>query len=181
MAFLADHSENNSTSDHESESDLPVFDVQKLVDEQKKVLFPKRRTSLEKFTKTRKQYSELIEIALFQLNEVRSGSSRQAIVKYILSNHNVGNNPERYIRQALVKLVEHNRIERKTGVGATGRFTLSKHVREAMRKGQKIASKQKKTKPKVSAKIDEKTAKTRVKANVKGMGNNLHCVNYSIT
>ena len=151
-------SESPSFSDGEGSetTDLPAaLEIESIATEevQPTVLFPQRRTSLEKVTKTRKQYSEMIETALFQMNETRTGSSRQAILKYIRANYEVGDNASRYLSLAIAKLLEKGRIVRKSGVGGLGKFTLSKEIREAMRKGVKAKSKPKpKPKPKVAAK-----------------------------
>ena len=156
-------SESPSFSDGEGSEtrDLPAaLEIESIATEevQPTVLFPQRRTSLEKVTKTRKQYSEMIETALFQMNETRTGSSRQAILKYIRANYEVGDNASRYLSLAIAKLLEKGRIVRKSGVGGLGKFTLSKEIREAMRKGVKAKSKPKPkpkpkpTKPKTAAK-----------------------------
>lgn len=152
-------SESPSFTDGEGSetTDLPAaLEIESIATEevQPTVLFPQRRTSLEKVTKTRKQYSEMIETALFQMNETRTGSSRQAILKYIRANYEVGDNASRYLSLAIAKLLEQGRIVRKSGVGGLGKFTLSKEIREAMRKGVKAKSKPKPkpTKPKAAAK-----------------------------
>ena len=155
----------------EVEDLLPAFETESVETANVKptVLFPQRRTSLEKITKTRKQYSEMVEIALFQMNETRTGSSRQAIVKYIRANYQVGDNANRYVSLAIAKLIEKERIVRKTGVGASGSFSLPKEIREAMRKGVNVKPKAKpKPKPKSKAATKETKKTTTNKTKVEG-------------
>lgn len=52
---------------------------------------PKKKVSKPKKPATHPKYNEMIAQALGALKE-RGGSSRQAILKYIIKNFNVGNN-----------------------------------------------------------------------------------------
>ena len=163
MAESPSYSDNTKSDGETSENeDLPAFGISSVepTEVQPTVLFPPRRMSLQKITKlSRKRYSEMIEIALLRLNEARTGSSRQAIVKYIRGNYEVGENVNSYVRLALAKLIEQERVLRKSGVGASGRFVLSKEIREALLKGAKPKAKSKpKAKPKAGTKSTEKKA-----------------------
>ena len=172
MAESPAYSDNTKSDGETSETeDLPAFGIGSVESEevQPTVLFSQRRLSLERITKSRKRYSEMIEIALLQLNETRTGSSRQAIVKYIRANYDVGENVNRYVSLALAKLIEQERILRKSGVGASGKFVLSKEIREAMRKGVKPKAKSKpKAKPKDEESKSDKSRKSKKEAGEDG-------------
>ena len=73
------------------------------------ILFPARETKLEKKTNQIK-YTDMVEIALYHLNQ-RSGSSRQAVVKYILANFEVSEKRvNHYVGLALVRLVANEQV-----------------------------------------------------------------------
>ena len=125
-----------------------------------------------------KKYTEMTEIALKELNEPRSGSSRQEILKYITANYDVGERAGRFVNLAIKKLLEEDRIVRKSGTGSIGRFTLSRNVREEMRKGVKP---KKKPKPKSKSTTREKDPKANAaeKGKQRGKGEEAKAISYN--
>ena len=71
------------------------------------------------------KYSEMIAAAIAALKD-RTGSSRQAIIKYIKANYKVGDNCESHIKLALKRGVEKNAFVHTKGTGASGSFKLAK-------------------------------------------------------
>ena len=67
------------------------------------------------------KYSEMIESAISTLKE-RTGSSRQAIVKYIKANYKVGDNCEVHVKMALKRGVASGSLAQPKGTGASGGF-----------------------------------------------------------
>ena len=70
-------------------------------------------------------YSVMIAAAITALKE-RSGSSRQAILKYIKANYKVGDNADVVVRNQLPKLVKANKLVQTKGKGASGSFKVVK-------------------------------------------------------
>ena len=71
------------------------------------------------------KYSEMIEAAVVALKE-RSGSSRQAIVKYVAANYKVSDNAAVHIKQALKRGVASGALVQVKGTGASGSFKVAK-------------------------------------------------------
>lgn len=71
------------------------------------------------------KYSEMIGAAIAALKE-RSGSSRQAIAKYIAANYKVGDSAGTHIKMALKKAVAKGDLVQVKGTGASGSFKLPK-------------------------------------------------------
>ena len=71
------------------------------------------------------KYSEMIGAAIAALKE-RSGSSRQAIAKYIAANYKVGDSAGTHIKMALKKAVAKGDLVQVKGTGASGSFKLAK-------------------------------------------------------
>src|SRR6218665_2696422 len=68
------------------------------------------------------KYSEMIRLALTSLKE-RGGSSRQAILKYILKNFKVGNDEHvvnQHLKMALRNGVKGDTLKQSKGSGASG-------------------------------------------------------------
>ena len=88
----------------------------------------KKAPTKTKMTKTpadHPSYAEMIGTAIKALKE-RTGSSRQAILKYILANYKVGDQAPSRLKIALRKLSESGKIVHTKGQGASGSFKLPK-------------------------------------------------------
>ncbi|KAH3896065.1 histone H1-delta-like [Dreissena polymorpha] len=97
----------------------------------KKAAKPKKPASHPK-------YSEMIAAALGALKE-RSGSSRQAILKYIQANYKVGDNVSAvnaHLKLALKAGVKSGAVKPSKGTGASGSFKLGE-VKKAAKKAAK--------------------------------------------
>ena len=95
------------------------------------------------------KYSEMIAAAVGALKE-RSGSSRQAILKYIQANYKVGSNQtsvNAHLKMALKAGVKSGAIKQAKGTGASGSFKLGE-----VKKAAKKATKPKAAKPKKATK-----------------------------
>ena len=79
------------------------------------------------------KYSEMIAAAVGALKE-RSGSSRQAILKYVQANYKVGDNAGVHLKQALKRGVGSGLLVQVKGTGASGSFKLPKVVKVAKKK-----------------------------------------------
>lgn len=74
------------------------------------------------------KYSAMIVAAIQALKE-RGGSSRQAILKYIMANFKVGNNATTvnvHLRMALKRAVASGLLVQPKGKGASGSFKVGK-------------------------------------------------------
>ena len=69
-------------------------------------------------------YSEMIKVALLALKE-RSGSSRQAIEKYIKANYSIGDVGS-HMKMALKRMAASGKLVQTKGVGASGSFKVAK-------------------------------------------------------
>ena len=116
-------------------------------------------------------YSEMIKVALLALKE-RSGSSRQAIEKYIKANYSIGDVGS-HLKMALKRMAARGKLVQTKGVGASGSFKLAKEEKKPVKKEppkKKPAAKPKKPiakKPEAKKKPVEKrvSAKAIVKQN----------------
>ena len=79
------------------------------------------------------KYIDMITAAIAALKE-RSGSSRQAIVKYIRANYKVGDNAEVHIKMALKRGVASGALSQPKGTGASGSFKVAKKPAEPKKK-----------------------------------------------
>jgi len=124
------------------------------------------------------KYSEMIKQALTALKE-RGGSSRQAVLKYIMANFNVGRDEafvNTHLKMALKAGVKNNSFKQSKGTGAAGSFKLGAVVAEKKKqqpKQKKVQEKKsvtpKKDKPakKTGAKVPSKSGEPAKKAPVK--------------
>lgn len=71
------------------------------------------------------KYIDMISAAITSLKE-RTGSSRQAIVKYIKANYKVGDNADTHIKMALKRGVTSAVLVQAKGAGASGSFKVKK-------------------------------------------------------
>ena len=84
------------------------------------------------------KYSEMIAAALGALKE-RSGSSRQAILKYIQANYKVGDNAtavNAHLKLSLKSMVKSGALKQSKGTGASGSFKLGE-AKKAAKKDRK--------------------------------------------
>lgn len=70
-------------------------------------------------------YSEMVLAAVTELKD-RTGSSRQAIAKYLTDNYELAPRYEVHMKLALKRLVETKVLVQTKGTGATGSFSLNK-------------------------------------------------------
>lgn len=71
------------------------------------------------------KYIDMIVAAIVALKE-RTGSSRQAIVKYIKANYKVGDNADVHVKMALKRGVASGALSQPKGTGASGSFKVVK-------------------------------------------------------
>merc|ERR1712055_740706 len=103
----------------------------------------------------------MIKAAVGSLKE-RGGSSRQAILKYIVKNYKVGNDERtvnNHLKLALRAGVKNGGLKQSKGTGASGSFRLGEAKKTAKPKAKKPAAKKAKT-PKKAAKPKAKKAAT---------------------
>ena len=105
------------------------------------------------------QYKDMISAAITALKE-RGGSSRQAILKYIMANYKVGDNGTAVnarVKTALKAGVKNGTLKQAKGTGASGSFKVGEKKKEV--KKPKKATKPKAAKPKKVAKPKKTPAK----------------------
>lgn len=110
---------------------------------------PKKSAAKTKKPAAHPKYSEMVKSAVTSLKE-RSGSSRQAILKYIIANYNVGVDPKSvnsHLKVALRNGVESGSLKQSKGTGASGSFRMGEKE-----KTEKKPAPKKVTKPKAAAK-----------------------------
>lgn len=105
------------------------------------------------------KYSEMIAAAIGAMKE-RSGSSRQAILKYVNTNYKVSEHSSTHVKLALKRGVTGGALKQVKGAGASGSFKLAEKLKKAPKK--KVAAKKpaskKVTKKKATPKKAEKKA-----------------------
>jgi len=122
---------------------------------------PKKKATTAKVAKKptdHPKYSEMVQQALGSLKE-RGGSSRQAILKYIVKNFKVGNDENvvnTHVKIALRAGVKNASLKQSKGTGAAGSFRLGEEAKKP-----KVAKK-----PKTAA-AAKKPAKAKSAAGVK--------------
>jgi hypothetical protein len=113
----------------------------------------KRKPVKPKTAPDHPKYAEMIVAAIAALKE-RTGSSRQAILKYINANYKVGSNASVHLKQALKRMVIGGSLVQVKGTGASGSFKLK--VKAVVKKAVKKPSTKK---PVVAKKPVKKVAK----------------------
>lgn len=119
------------------------------------------------------KYSDMIRQAITGLKE-RGGSSRQAILKYIMKNFNVGKDEKTvnsHLKLSLRAAIKNGSLKQNKGSGASGSFSIGKKA-EKPKKPKKVkkpkAAKPKKAKKPKAAKKPKSAAKPKkVKAAAK--------------
>lgn len=99
------------------------------------------------------KYSEMVRAALTSLKE-RGGSSRQAVLKYIVKNFKVGTDESvvnTHLKMALRAGVKNASLKQSKGSGATGSFRLGQQQGEGAKK-KPAAARAKKSPAKVASK-----------------------------
>lgn len=87
---------------------------------------PKKKAAPKKPAEHPK-YIDMITAAIVALKD-RTGSSRQAIVKYIKANYKVGDNADVHVKMALKRGVASGALAQPKGTGASGSFKVVKKV-----------------------------------------------------
>ena len=132
---------------------------------------PKKKVTKPKAPAAHPKYSEMVQTAISTLKE-RGGSSRQAILKYIIANFKVGADAKLVnarVKVALRSGVTSDALKQSKGTGATGSFRLgvapkvakpkkAKKPKAAAAKPKKAKSPKKVKTPK-KATVEKKTAK----------------------
>lgn len=96
----------------------------------------KKAASKPKKPSTHPKYSEMIAKAISDLKE-RGGSSRQALLKYIRKNFDVGNDEKtvnNHLKLALRAGVKNGTLKQSKGTGASGSFRLGEVKKAAPKK-----------------------------------------------
>ena len=126
----------------------------KKVAKSKKATNPKatkpKRAAKPKKPAVHPKYSEMIQAAVSSFNE-RGGSSRQAILKYVMANYKVGDEKTAniYLKRALNAGVKNGALKQSKGSGASGSFKLGEMKKSTK---PKKATNPKAAKPKRTAK-----------------------------
>lgn len=122
---------------------------------------PKKKTaSKPKATASHPQYKVMVNAAIAALKE-RGGSSRQAILKYIVANYKLGDNPTAInarLKSALKAGVKAGSLKQSRGTGAAGSFRLGEKTTEEKPAVKKVAEKKAKSPKKAAAKPKKPTA-----------------------
>jgi histone H1/5 len=135
----------------------------------------KRSTGVKKTAAaaaTHPKYSEMVRRALGELKE-RGGSSRQAVLKYVMQHFDVGkdeNIVNKHVKIALRAGVQDASLKQSKGArGATGSFRLGEAAVEKKKKPQKKAAEsvKKVAKPKKAASSKKSAAKPVVRQGAK--------------
>lgn len=129
---------------------------------------PVKKTSKPKKVATHPKYSEMVVTALGSLKE-RGGSSRQALLKYLMANFSVGEDSKvvnSHLKIALRNGVTKETLKQSKGTGAAGSFKLGEKPKvEKKPKAKKPVTETKAKKPKAKKPETKKpaTKKTPVK------------------
>ena len=85
----------------------------------------KKKAAAPKKPAEHPKYIDMITAAIVALKD-RTGSSRQAIVKYIKANYKVGDNADVHVKMALKRGVTSGALSQPKGTGASGSFKVVK-------------------------------------------------------
>ena len=129
----------------------------------------KKKVTKPKVPAAHPKYIEMIQSALGALKE-RGGSSRQAVLKYIMANFKVGNDANSvnsHLKLALKNGVKKGVLKQAKGTGASGSFKLGDKPKPAAKKpktkkvAKPKAAKPKKTPTKAKKETGQKKAATK--------------------
>ncbi len=112
---------------------------------------PKKKAAPKKPAEHPK-YIDMVSAAIVALKE-RSGSSRQAILKYIQANYKVGDNAAVHLKMALKRGVASGTLTQPKGTGASGSFKVAKKAEPK----KKAAPKKPATKKPAAKKVAKKS------------------------
>ena len=93
----------------------------------------KKKSSAPKKLQDHPKYTEMIKAAIEALKE-RSGSSRQAILKYVVSNYKVGDGASTHLKLALKRGVASGALKQVKGTGASGSFKVADNKKVVVKK-----------------------------------------------
>ncbi|XP_047495819.1 histone H1-delta-like [Penaeus chinensis] len=112
------------------------------------------------------KYSEMVAAALRALKE-RNGSSRQAILRFILASFQIGDEKFAgvHLKQALRRAVAGGSLQQTKGTGASGSFKLSKEEDAATKSTAKKVSPKSSTKKPAAKKVSPKPSAKKASAN----------------
>ena len=118
-----------------------------------------KKVAAKKVPAAHPKYSEMIAAAIGALKE-RSGSSRQAILKYVQTNYKVSDGASTHVKLALKRGVVGGALKQVKGAGASGSFKLAEKPKAIKKKPavKKPAAKKAK-KPAAAKKTPKKAAK----------------------
>ena len=120
----------------------------------------KKKVSKPKVPAAHPKYIDMIKAALGSLKE-RGGSSRQAILKYVMANYKVGNDVNSinaHLKLALKSGVKKGALKQAKGKGASGSFKLGEKPKAEKKPKAKKVTKPKAAKPKKAAAAKPKKA-----------------------
>ncbi|KAK3728928.1 hypothetical protein QZH41_005434 [Actinostola sp. cb2023] len=103
------------------------------------------------------KYQDMVLAALGALKD-RTGSSRQAIEKYIKANYKVGDNCGTHLKLALKRMSDKGSILHVKGTGASGSFKLNKAVAVEKKAKKKVVKKPAAKKPAAKKPVAKKPA-----------------------
>lgn len=122
---------------------------------EKAVKVPKPKTKVKK--QDHPKYADIIVAAIGALKE-RSGSSRQAILKYAQANYSVKDGANTHLKQALKRGVAAGTLKQVKGAGASGSFKVAEKAAKKVKKVKKPKAK-KPVKKAAAKKTPKKAAK----------------------
>lgn len=93
----------------------------------------KKKTATKKKPAEHPKYGEMIAAAIAALKE-RTGSSRQAIQKYVTTNYKVGDASATHVKLALKRGVASGLFKQVKGAGASGSFKLTEKPKKVAKK-----------------------------------------------
>ncbi|XP_056021945.1 histone H1-delta-like [Ostrea edulis] len=120
----------------------------------------KKKVSKPKVPAAHPKYIDMIKAALGSLKE-RGGSSKQAILKYVMANYKLGNDAKSinaHLRMALKNGVKKGALKQAKGTGASGSFKLGDKPKAEQKPKAKKVAKPKAAKPKKAAAAKPKKA-----------------------
>ena len=106
---------------------------------------PKKKAAAKK-PADHPKYLDMIVAAIVALKE-RTGSSRQAIKKYITANYKVGDSAGTHLKLALKRGVASGALKQVKGTGASGSFKVAEKPKPAKKAAKKPAKKPAAKKP----------------------------------
>ena len=143
---------------------------------------PKKKSTKPKAPAAHPKYSEMIAKAVTELKE-RGGSSRQAILKYIVKNFKVGNDEKKvntHLKLGLRAGVKNGGLKQAKGSGASGSFKVNAEAKKVVKKpkAKKPKTPKKVKTPKKAKKAGEKKVK---KAGEKSQSSHAHSLSLSLS